>query len=400
MKKFQKELDSKKIEIIYDDSSIDQNIIRMLKIDFIELSDHLKQIGDLHVKDQMVFFSEQFKQFSEFIFEIAHTLKLDGEPLLAFHLADYYFNHFSALWRQFIEKGLHIIAANLWIKLCIIVWDWEAKRNSSIHKGTPYAFLGRTLITLGDLDSGFLFIFNAIEEDKRTSKEISMPDRYKQVPAYMFATLVNDSRNLLFDYVQQMIKEIQRLIIKYNSVGGTLQYGDFEQKFLHNADFEEISFFFVYNLMLLLRQRRLTRSEIMQNEFSKLKNLDTIFNLCLIVDKVLEKKFQLDSIGKNIHNFCQSKNWITEKDAKEFKKNLKPDLDLDKDPNYVVKPLLNNTAKYKGNSMNVLMSAMILVWYLRNYGGHRIEGQNVLVEKFMDIIEMIFNTLFMAVEEL
>ena len=400
MKTVQKDVNGRHLEIIYDDNDIDQNVIGTLKIDSIELSKRLQQIGNLRVSDQEVIFSTELKQLSNLIFETSHTLELDDKHLLAFHLVDYYFNHFTGIWRKFFVRGQYVLAANLWIKLCQIIWEWEAKRSIKIHKGSPYYFLGRTLIISGDLDSGFLFVFNAIEEDKRTSKKISLPDRYKQVPAYMFATLVNDPRNLMYDFVQKMVQEIQRLLRQYNNVGGSLKYEDFERKFLHNERLEEISFFFVYNLLQLLKQRTLTRPEIIQNEFTKLKNLDTIFNLCLIVDKVLEEKFHGDSIGANVFNFYHSRGWVTEKHAGELKKVLKSDVDLDKDPDNVVKPLLDSSAKYKGSSMNELMSAMILVWYLRNYGGHNIRGQNVLVKSYQGIIERIFFALLAAVEEL
>jgi hypothetical protein len=57
------------------------------------------------------------------------------------------------------------------------------------------------LIFQGDIDTGFLFIYNAMEGDKASYRAMGQADRYKQAPAYRTATIVDNPENALYETV-------------------------------------------------------------------------------------------------------------------------------------------------------------------------------------------------------
>lgn len=390
----------KQIEIEYDSGITDKNIITCVTID----SELLQNIclSNVILKGLDVIIDKKIYEVSNLIFDGIGILRQQGNYLLAFHLADHLFNYFGGVCREMKKDGRHLHCIKLWIIVCNMVWDWESKNNEKIHKGTPYHFMGQTLIEMGDIDSGFSFVFNAVEEDKRSNKEIGNPDGYKSAPAYMFVTSADNPRNSMYPLIVENIIKLQHYFDDYQkSLGGQITAIDFEDKFLHQPSLEEIAFFFVYNLRQLIKYEKMTRSEVLQNEFSKLKNLDLIFNLCLIVDKVLSKKYSQPAkkenmIGTNVFEYCKDKLSISEKNAKELIKNV--DIKIDNDPDKVVPLLLRCNVKYKGQIIDKKMATMILVWHLRNYGGHNIKGQQTLITDFPEIVKHIMYALFLAIE--
>lgn len=64
-----------------------------------------------------------------------------------------------------------------------------------------------------------------------------------------------------------------------------------------SKDLADVVSFFVYNFLYLFEVERKLKSDITQNEFARLKTLDIIFNLCLIIDETL-KNPELRAIGE------------------------------------------------------------------------------------------------------
>jgi hypothetical protein len=58
-----------------------------------------------------------------------------------------------------------------------------------IHKGTPYFFLAESYLLTGDRELGFLYLYNAIEEDKALARFAPSLNYLNKSPAYLTATM-------------------------------------------------------------------------------------------------------------------------------------------------------------------------------------------------------------------
>jgi hypothetical protein len=301
-----------------------------------------------------------------------------------------------------LNNGLYVHGGKLWIGVCGLVWDWESRHNERLHKGTPYHFLAQTLLHIGDIDTGFTLVFNAIEEDKRTHSEVGNPEGYKSAPAYMFVTSVDNPNNSMYHLISGRIIRLQEYFIDYkNELNGNMNSIDFDNEFLHEPRLREVAFFFTYNLDQLIKQEKMTKPELLQNDFSKLRILDFVFNLCLIVDKVLGRKYSThskDTIANNVLGYCRDKLSLQEVNPSKLKNNL--NINFYNEPDTVVPVLLNYGLTYKGQPADKKMTALVLTWYLRNIGGHTIKGQQTLITDFPNIVKQIMYALFIAIESL
>lgn len=390
----------KNVKIEYDPSITDTNFVKGVIIDSLSLPNIFSVVPA--IQGQKVVLNQNLISTTNLIFDVAGMLKKSGEYKLAWHLLDHLFGYYGGFWREMLKSGLHVHGAILWINVCNLVWDWENKNNIKLHKGTPYHFLAQTLLEIGDIDTGFTLVFNAIEEDKRTHSEVGNPEGYKLCPAYMFVTSVDDPNNSMYHLISEMIIKLQESFTDYNSkLGGQINSLDFDSKFLHEPSLQEAAFFFIFTLQQLIRHEKMTRPELLQNEFSKLRNLDFIFNMCLIVDKVLAKKYSTnprDTIANNVFGYCRDKLSVQDSDPGRFKKKLS--INFDDPPDTVVPVLLKYSLTYNGQPADKRMTTMVLAWYLRNYGGHNIKGQQILLTDFPKIVKQIMYALFMAVEAL
>ena len=390
---------NRQIEIDYDRTQ--GRPIRSIAIDTVPLTE-IFNLNPIQFRANQVALSPDLISATELIFDAIGLLKGSGEFKLTSLVSDFIFGIYGNSWAVMRGNGLHIQGANLLFTACRLAWKWEAEKGALIHKGTPYYFLAQTLLEIGDIDTGFTFVFLAVEEDKRTYAEFGDPQGYRSAPAYMFVTSVDNPNNSMYHLISGMILKMHDYFTSYqNEFGGQINSLDFDRKFLQASDLEEIAFFFIFTLQQLIRLEKTTRPELLQNEFSKLRNLDFIFNLCLIVDKVLCKRFSTsprDTIANNVHEFSRALLGITDSNPSVLKRKL--NVDINQQPDNVVPALLNGTLTYDGQPADRRLVPMILVWHLRNYGGHNIKGQQVLITDFQKVVKEIMYALFLAVDAL
>lgn len=343
---------------------------------------------------------------TKIVYDCAKVAETTGDRKLATHISDYLFNRFGGKWRTFLNAGLVPQSASLMMQACKDVWDWE-KLNKPvlIHKGSPFYFLASSYAYMESWTQAFTFVFSAIEEDRRAYVTSSNPDRFKRSPAYMYATLVNCKKNIFYPYVSTIRKFLLKQLRNYrNETSSAFNYLDFEDQFLRNQDLEQIVFLFVNQLQEIASRQYNMSAQLSDNEYSKIKNLNTIFNLCLVVDKVLENRYRMlpkefrESLGKNIFTFFAERGWLgTERDAGQLKGSFTvAGLNIASTPNTICRKIIRRNPRiiYNGSVVSTEIISFILVWNLRNYGGHNIKAQNVLIKKYDKIIRLILYCLF------
>ncbi len=168
---------------------------------------------------------------------------------------------------------------------------------------------------------------------------------------------------------------------------------------------KDIVSFFVFNFTYLVESKNYGSTIDPLNEMRKLRNLDLIFNFCLIVDKSLE--LAENRHGRPIghtHYFSDGiiwistyRGWLSERDLRSLWGNSNLDLNK-KDPDNVIPRLLSKKVKFKNEPIQRALHDLLVTYKFRNYGGHNIKEQKCLTKKFNDIIYCLFNSLFMAVE--
>lgn len=166
-------------------------------------------------------------------------------------------------------------------------------------------------------------------------------------------------------------------------------------------------YLFVYCLENLLKYEKQFKHLPVKNDFYQLRNASSIFDFCLIADKILEYKYEgkfrslfprkHPTIAGMIWCLFDDKGWIANiPHAGELKNKLNPKV-LNLEPDKAVPLLLRMNVSLDGSPLSIQMAMMILVWLLRNWGGHRIKRQQVFVDSYFDIAKWLVWSIFIAV---
>ncbi|MGD0177824.1 MAG: hypothetical protein ABSC50_13475 [Candidatus Bathyarchaeia archaeon] len=334
----------------------------------------------------------------------ALSLLFEKDVDAGYGAADCFFGSFTRIWDTLLSQKKIPQAIEHWIGVLQRVRDWETRSNKTVHKGTPYCFLGATYIFAGDYDLGLRYLYDAIEEDKRTSATLGRTDSYKGAPAYMLASLVDDPRNFLYQpVVFPARKRIEGFLDTYRGKSGSsMQMAGFGRKFLQETSLEFQKLYFVYVLLEIIKHESAWNSAT-PNDFANMKNRDVLFDLCLVIDGVLRERFPPASfISYGIYNLCNSKGWLNtgDRNPSDLNGNLNPMITgrPPPSPQLVVPALLDLTLRYRGSPVRLEMSWLLLAWHLRNYAAHELIPQQVLVQRYEEIVQALMNALFISVE--
>lgn len=287
------------------------------------------------------------------------------------------------------------------------VWQWEDD-NEAIHKGSIYYFMAKTYLEQGDVPSAYIYFFNAIEEDKRNFPVLQQ--NFKEGGAYLTTSLVDnpDRRPHLYeDVVVPLRTFIQAFVDGYNSrTTRNITMQELDSKFLQADSLDDIKRFFVATIHEIYHLSPLNTPRMINNDYSKLKIMDTLFNLCLMVDQILEHAFLASasrrdrSMGNAVYQLALHLNWTTvtrDRDAGVFLGRVQPQLNSDF-PDRIVPSLLDGSATLDGQALSPQKMAVFLAYHLRNFGGHYIEGQEVLVQRYQEVLAAIMDAVLTATE--
>lgn len=329
-----------------------------------------------------------------------HTEKIDRRyySLLASSL----FESLASYWKwKLLARNLDRIGIRFWRKILHITKEWQ-KENQSIfiHTGTPYYFLAENYFMVGDLDSAFTYLHNALKIDEQTWQW-----NYEgHIGAYSLAKLIDDGRTQMNYLSIDRRNELNKYILQFSKQYKPFTIEEFDRKFLKNErDYHFLGYFFTYTFHVIVHNQRNAVLETSENYFSKLRTLDILFNLCLIIDKILENIFLKNESDPNkrtisfgIAELCKNRQWVN---SYKFMKFLEETEILDK--NYTEKNipiLLSKNEQYEGRSVEKEVFTMLLVYYLRNYGAHNLNEMSIFVEKYDEIVNELMMALFLSVD--
>jgi hypothetical protein len=352
-------------------------------------------------------------QIIEICTEVFNAIKIikeqDKNEELAARLSSYLFEGFTSYWLGLLQNGLDTTATVVWHKVLSIANDWE-KNNipTTIHKGTAYFFLAENYLLIGDRDLAFLYLYSALNDDIYLGKMASSLNYPQKAPSYLTATMRADKDNQMYYLVELLRNRLGQYISEFNNeYGRCFKIEDFDTKFLDNKDLADVVSFFVFNFLYLLEVERKLKSDITQNEFARLRTLDVIFNLCLIIDETL-KNAELREIGKlraNPHYIthgilwlvCEHWQWMKHRELEQFWGQLNLNT---QEPDQIIPKLLAKKELYNNHTVKGEIFDLLLSHKLRNYGGHNIKQLFVFTNSYQAVIKQLIFALITSIEVL
>ena len=339
----------------------------------------------LFLKQGKLIFDKSFKQA---LFEFFDKHKSDPHEV-----HDALFNNFSLFWSQ---SDNILLGENVYKKILPLVHEWEdINRPHKLHKGTPYYFYAVFSILKDDLERGLLLMHQAYSEDQRAGKT--------STPAGYFIRLEDKPLEQFFrSKVRKTANFLDTLLENYRNAHSTsLNLESLRDKFLGLSQYEEESFFFVYCIFKLEKIIKRIEKEIRANRMASHIETTSIFELCKLAEVLLVDKFpsnrHIDFIVR-IEKLCQDS-----RVSLNLKQNNLGFLNGERDSDFknTIGGLIDHTYSHQRfvSSPAPIEFDIALTYCLRNFGGHKIEDQKLIYERFDHIIQGILNTIFFIIEK-
>ncbi len=346
----------------------------------------------LFLKQGKLIFDKAFKQA---LFEFFDKHKNDPHEV-----HDLLFNNFSLFWYQGGNIPSLQLGENVYKKVLSFVHEWEENNKPhKLHKGTPYYFYAVFCILKDDLDKGLLLMHQAYLEDQRAGKT--------DTPASYFVTLNDEPQEQFFrTKVIETAKFLDEFLEKYrNAHSASLTLESLRNKFLGKSPFEEESFFFVYCIFKLEKIIRKIEKEIRANRMASHIETTSIFELCKLAEVLLANKIRSNqniNFASRIDQFCKDTRVSLNLRQSGRQTNL-GFLNGERDSNFesTIRGLVDHTysdTRFVSNPSPIEFD-IALTYCLRNFGGHKIEEQELIYEEFEKIAERILNTMFFIIEK-
>ena len=345
--------------------------------------------------------SSNFIQIMNAILDDIKQLIQSGDFLLSRNTSDAIFNACTLYWQKLIANGQLFIAKEFWRRILDLVIEWEIRHRNRIriHKGTPYFFLTHTCLLLDDIENTFIYLSKTIEEDKRICHRFGQ--NYLNAPAYSTISLSANQNNFMYPKVEEVRNYLQERLRLYNrKLRKKVKFSTIERKFFRNKKYTDPMIFLNFFIHIIRIQE--DSIEKLNNDFSKMRMLNLMFGICLIIDKTLWIRFSKSHryIPGNIKSLCLKKGWCSNRnDAQVIWDNVvKNDFESNRTTDFenIIDTLLDFQLKYNGNFVRKEIQILFLLWGLRNQGAHRLEKQNILIRRYKDIIQALMNAFFMS----
>lgn len=373
--------------------------IDFIHADYFSYNDSGNHPFDLQRKD--IHFDPIVKNICFRIFNVVKKMYSEGiterySSLLVARL----FEKLAGYWSSLLSKNQDMVGITFWRNVLDIIKEWKKDNpDTFIHAGTPYYFLAETYFWVGDYDSAFTYLHNALQIDQQSWQW----DDEGHIGAYSLAKLIDDPRTQMNYLTQDVRNELNKYIQKFNDEFGDFTINEFDQKFLKNENkYGILGYFFVVTFHVMIHDQRNAYLETPENYFSKLRSLGIIFNLCLIIDKTLKKRFFQDDesakIPEGIKELCSLNEWPDyERLHKDWIEQKKFD---EKKPEHTIPLLLKKEERYGQNALPKGVYTMMLAHYCRNLGAHTLNDRSIFVVYNEQILKELMMALFLSVKSI
>jgi hypothetical protein len=303
-----------------------------------------------------------------------------------------YFHNFTIIWNRYLTQGLWDLAEGIWPLALEPVLEWEStNKGKRIHKGGPYYFWGMTAIQRGDIDRGYALMHQALAEDV-----ITHGSQYPNTPAYAFAALNYEKVDQAFrHWVLIEAQFLDRMLVEYcKNRSRKFTLDEFKKKYLQAPPNIDVIYLLSYIVARLIRLETLP-SYLLSSPFAGQLLQNLLFDLVQVVDVSIAEKNKPNWKMIDHVNFLSRKSDILIFKANLTDANSRFQTDFEK----TLIEILNCSFKFKdGTSPTLLQSDLLVLYGLRNRGAHVVSSVPITWQRFDDIRNAIFNTLFLASE--
>jgi len=306
---------------------------------------------------------------------------------------DKYFENYTLIWHKLMSEGKYVEAEELWKLSLQPIIEWESENKPKlIHKGTAYYFLGVTTIVKGEIDKGYSFMHQALEEDVRMQKS-DLPHS----PAFYFVSLNYQQshqyfRNWLILQINFLNKFINIYREKYHS---QLNVDVFRRKYLEEPPNRSMLFLFSYTLASFMLLHDIPDYAI-KNNFSGQLELNLLFDLTLVIDGSIKH------MNPSKWKFIDHASYLNNKRKLGMNKQRLSSINqlFNSDFDNTLNNLLDGKCKIDRYNIFGLGKDLAITYGIRNRGAHDVSSTPIMWRRFYEIEESIFNVLFWVVEDL
>ena len=307
---------------------------------------------------------------------------------------DAYFNSFTVIWRTILNAGNFEHAEHIWKRALQPAQRWEqANQQGRIHKGTPYYFWSMTALLRGHVDRGYLLIHQAVQEDVITHQQQS-----PKTPGYALVSLDYDLVDQAFrQWVVAQAEFLGRLLENYNTTyGRTLALRDIKRRFFDVPPSPETVFLFTYTLARLMQLTDVL-NHVARNPFAGQLELNVLFDVTLVIDSAIKAKnapkWQFIDHAECLLNAAGPA--LTNAQLRDISGLFKTNFDS------TLQAALNGKLSLQdGTLLDRVQSDVALAYGLRNYGAHNTGAASTVWNRFPELQQGLFRTLFTTVDYL
>jgi hypothetical protein len=310
---------------------------------------------------------------------------------------DAYFNNFTIAWTTYLQQGAFRNAGQIWLHALYPVYEWEEATGQQVHKGTAYYFSGATAILAGDIDAGFLFMHQALEEDRRTTGD-PRPDR----PAWRFVSLDSVSLEQFFrPRVVRVAHFVSDRLERYRrECGGTLGLVSLRDKLLAYPDRLEAAFYFFYAMFKADRLLSI-ESGFRVSPFAALLDATILFHVYVALEELLRYEFPTGGamhglvvqtsmrLNLSVHALAP----VTGQDAINAVRGA-----FLWDAEATLRAVLDR--QFPSLPLTPSELALAIAPPMRNHAAHRLQALPVLLERFDDLLQLALTSIFFVIEQL
>jgi hypothetical protein len=309
---------------------------------------------------------------------------------------DKFFNNFTILWRWFLDGRRLDEAELLWEKALQPALTWEKQNPGSfIHKGTPFYFWGMTAILKGDLDRGYALMHQAVAEDARMTG-----NQFPDTPAFAFVALNYTKVDQAFrEWLLLQAGFLNNFVTTYcSSCSRKLRLEELRTRFLSDPPSRDAVFIFAYALARLYRLSRVP-TYALASPFAGQLEVNLLFDLSLVIDAAIKAK----NPNPKTWRFSELAEFLSQRSSLGISKAQLDEVNGEFINNFdqTMTALASGTFTFKdGTRPSKLGSDLLVTYGVRNHGAHNVSGASVIWQQFENILQSLFNILFLCVETL
>lgn len=342
------------------------------------------------------------------VFDAIKLVRQEGNEELAAYLAARLFESFTPYWIALLSEGKDLLGIYLWKAVLRITKEWEGNNSLKIHTGTPNFFLSENYFLIGDRDLAFVYLYDALEDDKLLNKSAPIFEYPLKAPASYTATMNPTKDNHMYYIVKELRDRLDIYITKFNATfTANFTIEDFDKKFRLNAALGDVVTYFVYNFMYLAILEKNIEARSIDNDFSRLRSLDLFFNFCLVIDETLKVlyKIAVTSSAQDQRMMSDNITWLC-RDHKRWMQDLtgfwgENGLKLNESaPDVIIPRLLAMNESWNTQIVTKEIYPFLIAYKFRNYGGHNISQQKVISKEYAKILDHLMFALFLAIREM